>query len=123
MKTVVLCGITLLAVRPAFGSDQHAGGGESAEQHRDADRLRRRRLGVQADHVEQALIVPGTPQPGQPIRHRHRFRLLCLQPELNRRDPTLPPPTATPAPAATPSPVGTSGTKTPVPAPPARAAS
>src|SRR5207344_1368264 len=88
MKTVVLCGVALLAVAPALaqtnpvpGTDQPVktvtltgcvGGGSDAK----------------PITLSQAMIIPTAPQPA---------------------DPTLPPPGA--AATATPSPTGTSGTK------------
>ena len=73
MKTVVLCGITLLAVAPAFAQTSAPAAPDPAEENGHADRLRRRRRRLRADYAE--------PGDGRPVhvaariarRHRHRF--------------------------------------------------
>jgi hypothetical protein len=117
MKTVVLCGITLLGAASAFAQtpttpapDQPnktvtltgcVGGGTESKPITLSD----------------ALIVPGTPQPGQLDQTPSPVPPPVSSTGTEPADPTLPPLTAAPAPAPTPSPTGTSGTKTPASSP------
>ena len=111
MKTVVLCGITLLAVVPAFAQTSAPAAGDPSSKTVTLTGC----VGGGADSkpitLSNALIVPGTPQPGQ-MRYRHRFPRRCRQLELNRRIRRCrrrPRRRVQPVP----SPTGTSGTKTP----------
>ena len=114
MKTVVLCGITLLAA--ATSSAQTSASATAADQSPGAVTLTGCVGGGSASKpimLSNALIVPGTPQPGQPDDTPLPVPPPVSSPATQPAAPTAPPPTATPAPAPTPSPVGTSGTKTP----------
>ena len=110
MKTVVLCGLTLLAVVPAFAQTSAPAAGDPSSKTVTLTGC----VGGGADSkpitLSQALIVPGSPQPGQ------RDPSLVPPPASSAGteppDPTLPPPTAAPV-QAVPSPTGTSGAKTP----------
>jgi hypothetical protein len=112
MKTVVLCGITLLAAATASAQTSAAvpdqststvtltgcvGGGSESK----------------PITLSNALIVPGTPQPGQPDETPSPVPPPVSSTGTQPASPAMPPPSATPAPATPPSPVGTSGTKTP----------
>jgi hypothetical protein len=110
MKTVVLCGFTLLVVVPAFGQT----GAPAATDPVNKTVTLTGCVGGGVDSkpitLSQALLVPGTPQPGQadPSPVPPPVSATGTEPP----DPTLPPATATPVQPA-PSPTGTSGTKTP----------
>jgi hypothetical protein len=110
MRTVVLCGVALLAIVPASRQT----GVSAAADRADKTVTLTGCVGGGADSkpitLSQALIVPGAPQPGQ-------SDLSPVPPPVSATgtetpDPTLPPASATPVqPVA--SPTGTSGTKTP----------
>jgi hypothetical protein len=122
MKTAVLFGFTLLAIAPAFAQTTSQSPGDPA--------IRTVTLtgcvggGSESTPItlSNALIIPGTSQPGQPDPSGSNLppaSSTTTQPG----DPTLPPPTAAPVPSAAAatgtsgaaSPTGTSGTKTPAP--------
>src|SRR5258705_12156141 len=110
MKIVVLCGLTLLVVVPAFGQTGVPAAADPANKTVTLTGC----VGGGADSkpitLSQAMIVPGAPQPGQ-------SDLSPVPPPVSATgteppDPTLPPATAAPV-QPVPSPTGTSGTKTP----------
>jgi hypothetical protein len=120
MRTVVLCGLTLLAVVPAFGQTGVPADADTANKTVTLTGC----VGGGSESgpitLRNALIIPGTLQPGQPDPSGSNIppaSSTTTQPG----DPTLPPPTAAPVPSAATatatsgasSPTGTSGTKTP----------
>jgi hypothetical protein len=115
MKTVVLCGITLLAA--ATASAQTSATATAADQPASTVTLTGCVGGGSESKpitLSNALIVPSTAQPGQPDQSASP-----IPPPVSATgtQPATPPSPSTspamPAPATTPSPVGTSGTKTP----------
>ena len=110
MKTVVLCGLTLLAVVPAFAQTSAPAAGDPSSKTVTLTGC----VGGGADYkpitLSQALIVPGAPQAGQsdPLPVPASASATGTEPP----DPTLPPAAAAPV-QPVPSPTGTSGTKTP----------
>ena len=109
MKTVVLCGITLLAAATVSAQT-----GATADQPANAVTLTGC-VGGGSDSkpitLSNALVVPGTPQPGQPDETPSPLPPPVSSTGTQPASSTPPQPIATPAPA--PSPVGISGTKTP----------
>lgn len=106
MKTAVLCGITLLAVAPALAQTSSP---VAADQTAKAITLTGCVGGGAASKpitLSQAMIVPGTSQPGQ-----------IDQTPSPIPAPVSSEPTERAVPPPTPSPVGTSGTKIPGSAP------
>jgi len=113
MKTVVLCAIALLAAATASAQTSAS---PAADQPANTVTLTGCVGGGSESKpitLSNALIVPGTPQPGQPGETPSPVPPPVSATGTQPASPTLPPPTATAAPATTPSPVGTSGTKTP----------
>jgi len=113
MKTVVLCGITLLAAATASAQTSASA---AADQPTSTVTLTGCVAGGSESKpitLSNALIVPGTPQPGQPDETPSPVPPPVSATGTQPASPTLAPPTATPAPAPLPSLVGTSGTKTP----------
>jgi hypothetical protein len=113
MKAVVLCGITLLAAATASAQTSPSA---AADQPINAVTLTGCVGGGSESKpitLSNALIVPGTPQPGQPDETPSPVPPPVSSTGTQPASPTMPPPAATAAPATTPSPVGTSGTKTP----------
>jgi hypothetical protein len=110
VKTVVLCGLTLLAVVPAFAQTSAPAAADPSSKTVTLTGC----VGGGADSkpitLSQALIVPGAPQPGQ--SDPSLVPRTTSSAETEPPDPTLPPPTAAPV-QPVPSPTGTSGTKTP----------
>jgi hypothetical protein len=110
VKTVVLCGLTLLAVVPAFAQTSAPAAGDPSSKTVTLTGC----VGGGSDSkpitLSQALIVPGSPQPGQ--RDPSLVPRPASSAETEPPDPPLPPPTAAPV-QPVPSPTGTSGTKTP----------
>ena len=110
MKTVVLCSLTLLAMVPAFAQTSAPAAGDPSSKTVTLTGC----VGGGADSkpitLSQALIIPGSPQPGQsdPSLVPPAASSAGTEPP----DPTLPPPTAAPVQPVS-SPTGTSGTKTP----------
>jgi hypothetical protein len=107
MKTLVLCGITLLAVAPAFAQTSFPAG---ANQSADKIVTLTGCVGGGAESkpitLTNAMIIPGTAQPGQIDQTPS-----LVPPPVS--SPATEPPAATPPAVATPpSPTGTSGTKT-----------
>jgi hypothetical protein len=118
MKTVVLCGITLLAAATASAQTSAAA---TADQPANTVTLTGCVGGgseAKPITLSNALIVPGSPQPGQPDETPSPVPPPVSSTGTQPASPTAPPPTTTPAPGTAapgtmPSPVGTSGTKTP----------
>ena len=113
MKTVVLCSITLLAAATASAQTSAP---PAADQPANTVTLTGCVGGGSASKpimLSNALMVPGTPQPGQPDETPLPVPPPVSSAATQPAAPTAPPSTATPAPATPPSPVGTSGTKTP----------
>lgn len=116
MKTVVLCGITLLAA--ATASAQTTAPAAAANQPANMVTLTGCVGGGSESRpitLSNALIVPGTPQPGQPDATSSPVPPPVSATGTQPSDPTAPPPSAAPvmpAPATMPSPIGTSGSKT-----------
>ena len=105
MKTVVLCGMTLLAVAPALARTSFE---QSADQPNKTVTMTGC-VGGGSDSkpitLSQALIIPGTPQPGQIDQTPSPLPPAVSSTPTEPADPTLPPAGA----AATVT--GTSGTK------------
>jgi hypothetical protein len=118
MKTAILCGITLIAAGPAFAQSSATG---AAAGQTDATTVTLTGCvaggGSEAKPItlSNALIIPGTSQPGQLDQTPSPVPATASSPATQPPDPTLPPPSATavPAPPSAQSPVGTSGSKTP----------
>jgi len=110
MKTVVLCGLTLLVVGPAFGQT----GVPPAADRANKTVMLTGCVGGGADSkpitLSQAMIVPGAPDTAQ--RDLSPVPPPVSATETEPPDPTLPPAAAAPV-QPVPSPTGTSGTKTP----------
>jgi hypothetical protein len=109
MKTVVLCGITLLAVAPAFAQTSTPASADSAIKTVTLTGCVGGGVDSAPVTLSQAMVVPTTPQPDQtpsPVPSS------ASSPVTQPPDPTLPPSGAA---AVTPSPTGTSGTKIPGP--------
>jgi hypothetical protein len=112
MKTVVLCGITLLAAATASAQTSASA---AADQPTNTVTLTGCVGGGSESKpitLSNALIVPGTPQPGQPDETSSPVPPPVSSTGTQPASPAMPLPTAAPSPATTPSPVGTSGTKT-----------
>jgi hypothetical protein len=108
MKTVVLCGITLLAVAPAFAQTRTPANADPVSKTVTLTGCVGGGVDSAPITLSQAMVVP-TPQPDHtpsPIPPS------TSSPETQPPDATLPPSGAT---AVTPSPTGTSGTKMPGP--------
>jgi hypothetical protein len=106
MKTVVLCGITLLAVAPAFAQTSAPVKTDPASKTVTLTGCVGGGVDAAPITLSQAMVVPTTTQPDQtasPVPSP------ASPPVTQPPDPTLPPSGA----AVTPSPIGTSGTKTP----------
>jgi hypothetical protein len=116
MKTVVLCGITLLAA--ATASAQTSTSATAADQPAKTVTLTGCVGGGSESKpitLSNALVVPTTTQPGLPDQVPSPVPPAVSVTGTQPADPTAPPPSATPAvpaPAMPPSPAGTSGTKT-----------
>jgi hypothetical protein len=107
MKTVVLCGITLLAVAPAFAQTSAPAGADPASKTVTLAGCVGGGSASAPITLSQAIVVPATSQPGSiesPSPIPPSASSVVTQPA----DPPLPPSGA----AVTPSPIGTSGTKT-----------
>ena len=114
MKTAVLCGFTLLAIEPLFAQTNPQPGADDPNKTVTLTGCVAGGADERAITLSNALIVPGTPQPGQLDQTPSDLpptSSTATQPV----DPTLPPPTAAPVQPPTSSPTGTSGTKTPPP--------
>ena len=108
MKTVVLCGITLLAVAPAFAQTSTPVPTNPANKTVTLTGCVGGGIDAAPVTLSQAMVVPTTTQPDQAVSP---VPSPASPPETQPADPTLPPSGA----AVTPSPTGTSGTKTPGP--------
>jgi hypothetical protein len=109
MKTVVLCGITLLAVAPAFAQTSTPASADPVSKTVTLTGCVGGGMDAAPITLSQAMVVPTTPQPDQtpsPVPPS------ASSPATQPPDPTLPPSGAA---AVTPSPTGTSGTKMPAP--------
>ena len=107
MKTVVLCGITLLAVAPAFAQTSAQASADPANKTVTLTGCVGGGMGSAPITLSQAMVVPTTVQPDQtasPVPSS------ASSPATQPPDATLPPSGAA---AVTPSPAGTSGTKMP----------
>jgi hypothetical protein len=109
MKTVVLCGITLLVVVPALAQTSLSPGGDQPNKTVTVTGC----VGGGSDSkpitLSQALIIPTTPPPGQHDRTSSPLPSSVSPTATEPADATLPPAGA--AAVVTPSPTGTSGTK------------
>jgi hypothetical protein len=103
MKTVVLCGITLLAVAPAFAQTSSPADVDQANKTVTLTGCVAGGAHAAPITLSNALIIPGTVQPGEIDQTPSPV------PATVSTDPTEPPVGAAPV---TPSPVGTSGSKT-----------
>jgi len=113
MKTVVLCGITLLV---AAAASAQTSASPAADQPANTVTLTGCVAGGSESKpitLSNALIVPGTPQPGQPGETPSPVPPPVSSTGTQPASAAMPPPAPAPAPATTPSPVGTSGSKTP----------
>ena len=110
MKTVVLFGFTLLGIVPAFAQTSAPAAGDSSSKTVTLTGCVGGGTDSKPITLSQALIVPGSPQPGEsdPSPVQPPASAGGTEPP----DPTLPPPAATPVQPVS-SPTGTSGTKTP----------
>jgi hypothetical protein len=117
MKTALLCGITLLAAAPVFAQSSAS---EAAPGQTDTKTVTLTGCvggggsDAKAITLTNALVIPGTPQPGQLDQTPSPLPPTASS-SATQPDPTMPPPAATaaPAPPSAQSPVGTSGSKTP----------
>jgi hypothetical protein len=117
MKAAILCGMTLIAVAPVLaqsGASQAAAGQANANTVTLTGCVGGGSSTATPITLTNALIVPGTPQPGGLDQTPSPIPPASSSP-TTQPDPTRPPMTATASPAApaTQSPVGTSGSKTP----------
>ena len=109
MKTVVLCGITLLTVAPAFAQTSAPAGANPAAKTVTLAGCVGGGGASAPITLSQAIVVPVTSQPGS-IDSPSPIPPSASSAVTQPADPTSPPSGAA---AVTPSPVGTSGTKTP----------
>ena len=109
MKTVVLCGITLLAVAPAFAQTSTPASADPANKTVTLTGCVGGGVDSAPITLSQAMVVPTTSQPDQPPSP---VPSSASSPVTQPPDATLPPSGAA---AVTPSPTGTSGTKMPGP--------
>src|SRR5258708_2931588 len=105
MKAAILCGITLLAAAPVFAQSSAT---EAAPGQIDSNTVTLTGCvgggssDAKAITLTNALVIPGTPQPGQLDQTPSPLPPTASSPATQPPDPTLPPPTATAAPAPPP---------------------
>jgi len=113
MRTVVLCGITLLAAGSAFAQTNPAATANSPGKTITLTGCVGGGTESKPITLSDALIVPGTAQPGQIDQTPSLIPPPVSASGTEPADPTQPPATGAAAAAVPPSPTGTSGTKTP----------